>query len=81
MAKGRRVIQPEDRAIYWQAVQSGMNYKEAARMAGISYATATKWMAKTRQTQVELDQIKLETGKGSGGNTIARDLTGERTRS
>lgn len=74
MAKGRRVIQPEDRAIYWQAVQSGINYKEAARLAGISYATATKWMAKTRQTQVELDQIKLETGKGSGGNTIARDL-------
>jgi len=74
MAKGKRAITPEDRALFWQAVQSGMTQKEAARLASISYATATNWLAHTRKTQLELDQVKLETGRQTGGNSVKRDM-------
>ena len=74
MSKGRRPISPEDRAMFWQAMQSGINMKEAARMAGISYASATKWVAKAKATSAELDKQNLEFGKASGGNALKRDL-------
>lgn len=74
MPKGKRQITPEDRAIFWQAMGSGINMKEAARMAGISYSSATKWVAKANATSAELDKHNLETGKASGGNALKRDL-------
>jgi len=74
MPKGKRHISPEDRATFWQAMQSGVNMKEAARMAGISYASATKWVAKSKATSAELDKQNLEFGKASGGNALKRDL-------
>jgi len=74
MAKGNRPITPEDRAIFWQAMGSGINMKEAARMAGISYSSATKWIAKAKATSAELDKQNLEAGKASGGNALKRDL-------
>jgi len=48
--------------------------KEAARMAGISYSSATKWIAKAKATSAELDKQNLEAGKASGGNALKRDL-------
>ncbi|NBN98203.1 MAG: helix-turn-helix domain-containing protein, partial [Flavobacteriia bacterium] len=60
--------------MFWQAMQSGVNMKEAARMAGISYASATKWVAKAKATSAELDKQNLEFGKPSGGNALKRDL-------
>lgn len=74
MPKGKRPITPEDRAIFWQAMSSGINMKEAARMAGISYSSATKWLAKSKATSAELDKQNLEFGKPSGGNALKRDL-------
>ena len=74
MPKGKRPITPEDRAIFWQAMSSGINMKEAARMAGISYSSATKWLAKSKATSAELDKQNLEFGKQSGGNALKRDL-------
>ena len=74
MPKGKRPITPEDRAMFWQAMSSGVNMKEAARMAGISYSSATKWLAKSKATSAELDKQNLEFGKPSGGNAIKRDL-------
>lgn len=43
-------------------------------MAGISYSSATKWVAKANATSAELDKHNLETGKASGGNALKRDL-------
>jgi len=74
MPKGKREITPDDRAMFWQAMSSGVNMKEAARMAGISYSSATKWVAKARATSAELDKQNLEFGKPSGGNALKRDL-------
>lgn len=74
MSKGRRPVTSEDRAMFWQAMSSGVNMKEAARMAGISYSSATKWVAKSKATSAELDKQNLEFGKASGGNALKRDL-------
>jgi hypothetical protein len=74
MPKGKRLISPEDRALFWQAMSSGVNMKEAARMAGISYSSATKWVAKADATSAELQEQNLKFGKQSGGNAIKRDL-------
>lgn len=74
MSKGKRLITPDDRAVFWQAMSSGVNMKEAARMAGISYSSATKWLAKSKATSAELDKQNLEFGKSSGGNALKRDL-------
>lgn len=74
MPKGKRLISPEDRALFWQAMSSGVNMKEAARMAGISYSSATKWVAKADATSAELHEQNLKFGKQSGGNAIKRDL-------
>ena len=74
MSKGKRNVSSEDRAIFFQAIQSGMNMKEAGRLAGISYTTARNWVARSKQTKLELDEAKLQTGRGTGGNTLVRDL-------
>jgi hypothetical protein len=74
MPKGKRLVSSEDRALFWQAMSSGINMKEAARMSGISYSSATKWVAKAKATSAEMEKQNLEFGKPSGGNAIKRDL-------
>jgi transposase-like protein len=74
MAKGRRSISAEDRAIFWQALQSGVTIKEAARMAGISYETALKWKAKSDRTAGEIEIAKLEGINPHSGHMLKKDL-------
>lgn len=78
MPKGKRVVSPEDRAIFFQSIQSGMNMKEAARLSGISYTTARNWVATAKKTKLELDEAKLQSGRGTGGNSLSRDLNSMR---
>ena len=73
MQKGRRAISAEDRALFWQALQSGVTLKEAARVSGISYNTALKWSAKAKQTSLELEQVKMVVTKPSGGHAVEKD--------
>jgi len=73
--KGRRIISPEDRAIFWQGMGSGLGLRECARLAGISYNTAMAWRAKAKVTAAESAKAIQETGKLSGGHaSIAKDL-------
>ncbi len=75
MPKGKRVVSAEDRAIFFQAMQSGTNIKEAARLAGISYTTARNWVDRAEKTKLELDQASIKEGRNAkGGNVIERDL-------
>ena len=53
---------------------SGVSMREAARIAGISYSSATKWVAKARSTSAEIDKHNLIVGKPDGGKMLARDL-------
>ena len=68
MKKGKRVISPEDRALFWQAMGSGVTVREAARIGGISYNTALAWSNKAKQTSVELEAAKQASGKPQGGH-------------
>jgi transposase-like protein len=74
MSKGRRNISAEDRAIFWQAIQSGVTIKEAARMAGIAYETALKWKARSAQTAGEIEIAKLEGLNPHSGHMLKKDL-------
>jgi len=67
MSKGRRAISPEDRALFWQSLQSGVSTKEAARIAGISYNAAVKWRAKAKETEARIDLENLTLAKPGGG--------------
>ncbi len=74
MKQGKRAVSPEDRAIFWQALQTGMGLKECARMAGISYQTALAWNSKAKATAAQLDQAELaglRAAKTGGGNALA----------
>lgn len=78
MPKGRRTVSAEDRALFWQALQSGTTLKEAARMGGIAYNTALKWRARADQTSAELEAAKVLGAKaavldGGGSSKVARD--------
>jgi hypothetical protein len=68
MKKGKRIISPEDRALFWQAMGSGVTVREAARIGGISYNTALAWSNKAKQTSVELEAAKQASGKPQGGH-------------
>ena len=83
MKKGKRVISPEDRAIFWQSRNSGMGIRECARIAGISYQTALSWVKKAEVISTQIEQDKLmgdATGAGGGkqrinrANAVERDL-------
>lgn len=81
MKKGKRVILPEDRALFWQALTSGVTLREAARIGGISYNTALQWRAKAKSTKAEKEIADLEGTKPQGGhgalnrdNMIMRDM-------
>jgi hypothetical protein len=63
MAKGKRAVPAEDRAIFWQAVQSGLTMREAAKLAGVSYRTAVNWKAKAEKLRVENASADLLEGK------------------
>jgi hypothetical protein len=60
--------------MFWQAMQSGINMREAARIAGISYSAATKWVAKAKSTAAERDLQNLMATKPDGGKMLAKDL-------
>jgi hypothetical protein len=55
-------------------MQSGMTMREAARIAGISYSSATKWVAKAKATAAERDLQNLMASKPDGGKMLAKDL-------
>ena len=75
MHKGKRAISPEDRALFWQSLQSGMTLRESARIAGISYNTALNWRNKSKETSLELEKARIEGTKPEGGKGhITRDL-------
>jgi len=63
MTKGKRTVTSEDRALFWQALQSGSNLTEAARIAGIAYRTAVNWKNKSDKASAELKQAELQIGK------------------
>jgi hypothetical protein len=74
--QGKRAVSPEDRALFWQSLNSGMTLREASRIAGISYNTALNWKNKAKETSLELKearivgQNRLDHGKGR----IERDI-------
>lgn len=76
MAQGKRTVSAEDRAIFWQAVNSGATLKEAARLAGINYRTALNWKNKAAKIKVEMDQVTLAEGKEARkhGTKLTREI-------
>ena len=74
MSQGRRAISAEDRALFWQALQSGVSTKEAARISGVCYNTAVKWRSKAKETEakLELEQVKLAK-PGGGRGSVEKD--------
>jgi len=80
MTKGKRAIPVEDRALFWQAMNSGATLKEAAKIAGINYRTAINWSNKAKQTKAELEQVALSEGRealangGQRAKKIAKDI-------
>lgn len=68
MPKGRRIVSPEDRALFWQALHSGQTVMSSAKIAGISYRTAQQWMAKTRELKAAEDLAKVRGEKAGDGN-------------
>ena len=63
MGKGKRIVPAEDRALFWQAVNSGLSLTEAAKVAGINYRTAVNWANKAKRTKAELAAVVLVEGK------------------
>ena len=80
MTKGKRAISTQDRAIFWQAINSGIGVSESARMAGISYPTALKWVHKSKELSNEIAAEKLSGAKsarsygGSVEKRLAKDI-------
>ena len=80
MTKGKRAISTQDRAIFWQAINSGIGVSESARMAGISYPTALKWVHKSKELSNEIAAEKLSGVKaarsygGSVEKRLAKDI-------
>jgi hypothetical protein len=75
MTKGKRAISTQDRAIFWQAINSGIGVSESARMAGISYPTALKWVHKSKELSNEIAAEKLvgaKTARTYGGSVEKR---------
>ena len=68
MKKGKRIISAEDRALFWQALGSGVTVREAARIGGISYHTGLAWSNKAKETSVELEAARQISGKPQGGH-------------
>jgi hypothetical protein len=73
MSKGRRAIPAEDRERFWQALQSGVSTREAARIAGISYNAAIKWRNKAKQTEADLKMAQLQGIKSEGRGKVDKD--------
>lgn len=60
--------------MFWQAVNSGVTVRAAAKMAGISYATALNWQSKAKTIEAELKQAELLGHKSDGGGNVHRTL-------
>ena len=63
MSKGKRHVPAEDRALFWQAMNSGATLKEAAKIAGINYRTAINWSNKAKRIKAEVAEVELLEGK------------------
>ena len=63
MTKGKRTVSAKDRALFWQALNSGLSITEAAKIAGINYRTAINWSNKAKRTKAELAEVSLLEGK------------------
>jgi len=80
VTKGKRAISTQDRAIFWQAINSGIGVSESARMAGISYPTALKWVHKSKELSNEIAAERLSGAKsarsygGSVEKRLAKDI-------
>ena len=77
MTKGRRVVTPEDRALFWQAINSGADLREACRIAGIHYQTGLAWRSRARAAKAESDRARVEMGeahKKTKGKKVRDDL-------
>jgi hypothetical protein len=77
MTKGRRTVKPEDRALFWQSLNSGADLREACRIAGIHYQTGLAWRSRARAAKAESDQARVEMGeahKKTKGKKVRDDL-------
>jgi len=77
MSKGRRVVSAEDRALFWQSLNSGADLREACRVAGVHYQTGLAWRARARAAKAESDQARAELGdahKKIKGKKVRDDL-------
>jgi len=77
MSKGRRVVSAEDRALFWQSLNSGAELREACRIAGVHYQTGLAWRARARAAKAESDQARAELGdahKKIKGKKVRDDL-------
>jgi hypothetical protein len=76
VAKGKRVITAEDRALFWQSINAGLSIKEASRLSGINYQTGRSWMIKQRRIKAEIQAVELEEGKETlhSGNKKERKI-------
>jgi len=63
MSKGRRIVSPEDRALFWQSLNSGADLREACRIAGVHYQTGLAWRARARAASAEAAQARVEMGE------------------
>jgi hypothetical protein len=63
MSKGRRVVKAEDRALFWQALNSGAELREACRIAGVHYQTGLAWRARARKAAADQETARLEMGE------------------
>jgi len=63
MSKGRRTVPATDRALFWQALNSGAELKEACRISGVHYQTGLAWRARSKKAAAEMDQARNELGQ------------------
>jgi hypothetical protein len=63
MTKGRRIIPAEDRALFWQAINSGADLREACRIAGVHYQTGLAWRSRARMAAAQSEAARVEMGE------------------
>jgi len=63
MTKGRRTIPAEDRALFWQSINSGADLREACRIAGVHYQTGLAWRSRARMAAAQSEAARVEMGE------------------
>jgi hypothetical protein len=74
MAKGRRTVPANDRALFWQALSSGAELREACRIAGVHYQTGLAWRARAKASEAKADMARAELGQAH------KEIKGKRVR-